>query len=59
MLPLSELNKSGSTPKNWSAMLDAFQKLLAWFRRIVDGRVAAVPGIDNRSFLRFLVLREI
>ena len=24
-----------------------------------EGRVAAVAGIDNRSFVRFLVLREI
>jgi hypothetical protein len=37
MLPLSELNKRWSTPKNWSAMLDAFQKTLAWFAAMLTG----------------------
>jgi hypothetical protein len=37
MLPSSELNKRGSTPKNWSAMLDDFQKMLAWFAAMLTG----------------------
>jgi hypothetical protein len=31
MLPLSEPNKRGSTPRKWSAMLDALNEMLAWF----------------------------
>jgi MFS family permease len=37
MLPLSEPNKRGNTSKNWSAMLDALKKMLAWFAAMLTG----------------------
>jgi hypothetical protein len=37
MIPLSEPNKRGSTPESWSVMLEALQKMLAWFAAMLTG----------------------
>jgi hypothetical protein len=44
MLPLSEPNKRGNTSKNWSAMLDALKKMLAWFAAMLT----AQPSDEDR-----------
>jgi hypothetical protein len=47
MLPFSELTKRGSTPKNWSAMLDSLKKMLVWFAAMLTGatfRRGSAPG---------------
>jgi hypothetical protein len=51
MLPLSEPNKRGSTPENWSAVLDALKKTLAWFAAMSTG--ATLPTrIGPRAFTK-------